>query len=73
MSRFSDIQILHEYGVNGKQYGAYHCKFNGEKKLFTKNDSSVKVLVHWIGHDELESVNDDVRDELLRELEDVRT
>lgn len=65
MKRITDLQILQEYS----NYGLYWCRFKNDPKLFTINNGVVKVLIHYTDHDELNVVNDDVAEELLREIE----
>ena len=68
MSRITNLSILQEYSG----YGLYWCKFKGEDKLFTKNNNVFKVLTHFVDHDELNIINDDVRDELLQEIQMIK-
>lgn len=68
MGRITELKILQEYG----DYGLYWCKFNGDFKLFTKNGNVFKVLTHFIDHDELNIIRDDVKEELLEEIKKLK-
>lgn len=54
-------------------YGFYWAKFNGENKLFTRNGNTIKAVIHWVGEDDqLMDIRDDVKEELLQEIENRR-
>lgn len=72
MNRITDLIILQEFTNNSDTYGLYWCKFNNIEKLITRNGNEFKVLIHWLDHDELEVIRDDVKEELLQEINNIK-
>ena len=73
MSRITDLTILKEFEYEGVIYGFYWAKFEGEDKLFTRNGDTVKTVTHWFGKgDELVNIRDDVKQELLQEIQNIK-
>jgi len=70
MKRITDLTILQEFTNDfGKTFGLYWCKFNGTQKLFTRSGDIIRVLTHYSDHDELDLIRNDVKEELLQEIE----
>ena len=73
MSGITDLTILQEFTNELITYGFYWVKFNGENKLFTRNGNTIKTVIHWTGEDDqLMDIRDDVKKELLQEIENRR-
>jgi hypothetical protein len=76
MKRITDIQILVRFvsNLDGKAYGIYWAKFNGERKLFVENSGTIAVVSHTLGEPAtncLDFVRDDVAEELKAEIDKV--
>lgn len=71
MSRITDLTILQEFTKSSIVYGLYWCKVQNSYKLFTRNGDVFKILTHYFDHDELNLIHDDVKQELLREIEKI--
>lgn len=74
MSRITDLTILQKFTNESTLaiYGLYWCKFQGSYKLFTRNGDIFKVLTRWFDKDELDIIRDDVKQELLQEIESLK-
>jgi hypothetical protein len=73
-SRITDIKIIYEFTNDGRTYGAYLLKVNGERHLFIRNDKSVGVVAHYFSHPASEClsiIRDDVKEEFFTELNKV--
>ena len=69
MNRITDVQILERFNSNldGKVYGIYWAKFNGEGKLFVENNDTIAAVTHSLGEPAtkcLAFIRDDVAEEL---------
>lgn len=72
MGRITDLIILQEFTNDSIVFGLYWCKFKGSYKLFTRNGNTFKVLTHFFDHDELNEITNDVKEELLEEIKNIK-
>ena len=68
MSKITNIKTIEEYQFRGLITGIYSCKFENEIKVFTLNDNVLKVVTHYMGHDELDDIREDVAAEFFKIL-----
>jgi hypothetical protein len=72
MKRITDLTILQEITNDSGIFGIYWCKFNNKYQLFTRNGDVFKVLLHFFDQDELNIINNDAKNELLQEIENIK-
>ncbi|MCL2556877.1 MAG: hypothetical protein FWE09_00195 [Treponema sp.] len=69
----SRVETIFEFTNEGMVCGVYSVLFNGEKKVFIRNDKSVGVVSYCLGKPAsrcVSEIRDDVKQEFLILMED---
>lgn len=73
MNRITSIKVIEEFSSkdSGIIYGTYYVTFNGEQKVFIRNNNSVGAVTYYLGELPMKCVSqirDDVEQEFLDAL-----
>ena len=63
----SSVKIIYEFTNDSRTCGCYSVIFNGEKKVFIRNDNSVGVVSHYLGKPAGQCVSE-IRDDVKQEF-----
>jgi hypothetical protein len=72
--RITEIKIIEQFANSefGSIRGIYECKFKGKTTVFVRKDNEIYAIQHMLDEPELCLIRDDVRDELLSAIKEIK-